>query len=367
LPDYVLKGVYNVSNDFVEGSNKQRIGWSCGSQCHSGVYTEYAGGDVAWANAYVGKIPYGLCPPGYVNLATIMPISFMMGQAGEIMKSNQSGWGNSPSGHYYVNFDPAQYGILEEAYSTNTEIGYPGYHKVRSVNLEVLNSWANLPEGEQTPEKFKTITSSQIEGWFMVMPYEGKIESSLSDYDRYMTGDVSKTNVGVWRHIDPADADKEYILAQPLYFQQNTWLKTSVTPNSEGYWDAYMGFIYDKTKLSTLGSGQDSVGLVSNNSDTGSTTVFKGYGDAGNFVWNLFPVPTNSIEGHATVYCYFDRNQFQHYKDSEGNPLVDVIDQMGESSFRTPGGSKLPESGDDRARNYLERLDDPTLKYKNPW
>ena len=155
-------------------------------------------------------------------------------------------------------------------------------------------------------------------------------------------------------------------MAQPLYFQQNTWLKTSVNPQNT-HWNAYMGFIYDATKLATLGSGQGSEGLVSNNSDTGSSTVFQGYGDRGDFVWNLFPVPTNSIEGHATVYCYFDRENFKNYSDNEGNPLVDVIDQMGEDSFRNPGGNKVPASGDERVREYLDRLDDPTLKYKNPW
>ena len=366
LPDYVLKGVYNVSNDFEEGSKTNRIGWSAGSQCgKNGI--SCTSDPVKWANAYVGKIPYGLCPPGYVNLATIMPISFMMGQAGEIMKSTQSGWGGSPSGHYYVNFDPAQYGILEEAFSSNTEIGYPGYHKVRSVTLEGLSSDVAWQDGNYGPEDFKTISSSQIEGWFMGVPYEGEIHDDLGEYDQYMTGDASKTNVGVWRHKDHADGDKEYIMAQPLYFQQNTWLKTSVAPNSDGYWDAYMGFIYDATKLATLGRGQGSEGLVSNNSDTGSSTVFQGYGDRGDFVWNLFPVPTNSIEGHATVYCYFDRENFKNYSDNEGNPLVDVIDQMGEDSFRNPGGNKLPASGDERVREYLDRLDDPTLKYKNPW
>jgi hypothetical protein len=40
---------------------------------------------------------------------------------------------------------------------------------------------------------------------------------------------------------------------------------------------------------------------------------------------------------------------------------------MGEDSFRNPGGNKLPASGDERVREYLDRLDDPTLKYKNPW
>jgi hypothetical protein len=129
-----------------------------------------------------------------------------------------------------------------------------------------------------------------------------------------------------------------------------------------------MGFIYDTNTWIELGDGQGNRGLVSNNSGTGSSQAFLGYGsNDSRFVWNLFPVPTNSIEGHATVYCYFDRENFKNYSDNEGNPLVDVIDQMGEDSFRNPGGNKLPASGDERVREYLDRLDDPTLKYKNPW
>ena len=373
LPDYVLKGVYNVSNDFVEGSKRRRIGWSCGTQCTDGTY-EKENSNVKWANSYVGKIPYAMCPPGYANLATIMPISFMMGQAGDIMKVGSGvghDWGarGSTEGQYYVNLSPVQAAVLAnaEASGDKKEIGYPGYHRVRSVSLEKLNSDAEFSEGSVDPEDLKSITSSQIEGWFMGMPYEGEIRESLSDYEAYMqynSPDSSITNVGTWRYED-ATTGKIYSLVQPLYFQQNTWLKTSVTPNGD-HWEAYMGFIYDKATWVNIGTGLGNEGLVSNNSNTGSSEAFKGYGVANNFVWNLFPVPTNSIEGHATVYCYFDRTQFQNYRDNEGNPLVDPIDQM--SSYRVPGATDKGASGSsDAVRDYINRLDDPTLKYVDPW
>ena len=369
LPDYVLKGVYNVANDFIEGSKSDRIKWSCGTQC-PGKYNP-VNKNVQWANSYVGKIPYPMCPPGYLPLSTIMPISFMMGQAGDVMKVGAGiggGWGNT-DGKYYVNLSPVQAGVLANAEnSTDVEIGYPGYHRVRSVSLEALNSDANFADGSTSSEMFKSITSSQIEGWFLGMPYEGDIKASLSDYEAYMeynSPDLSKTNVGTWKYKDAANHDKVYSLVQPLYFQQNTWLKTSVEPQGD-HWAAYMGFIYDTNTWVGLGSGIGNEGLLSNASGTNSSVAFLGYGDsAANLVWNLFPVPTNSIEGHATVYCYFDRTVFRDYKDTAGNPLVDPIDQM--ENYRPFWDANKGAGSSEVVKKYIDRLDDPTLKYRNPW
>ena len=370
LPDYVLKGVYNISNDFLEGSDNERIRWSCGDQCdRAGSPYVSVSDNVRWADAYVGKIPFAMCPPGYVNLATIMPISFMMGQAGEIMKKSTgvgADWGTT-KGMYYVNFGPAQANILNAA-NGSTEVGYPGYHPVRSVSMEALNvdsAWS----GTGAPTEYLKNITTKMEGWFMGVPYEGDVLESLEAYNNLMTGDKTISNVGVWKYkeMNSAGVQGTYMMAQPLYFQQNTWLKTSVDPKDK-HWNAYMGFIYDKTVWNELYAGQSKEGLVSNNTTGSSTVPFQGYGSPGDFVWNLFPVPTNSIEGHATVYCYFDRKQFENYQDNAGNPLVDQIDQMDGNAFRTPGGNKMPTSDTDgRVQKYLDRLEDPSLKYKNPW
>ena len=74
------------------------------------------------------------------------------------------------------------------------------------------------------------------------------------------------------------------------------------------------------------------------------------------YVWNLFPVPTNTLEGHATVYCYFDRTLF---KNGDWGNLVDQIDQLGD--YRDIHNKTEDNTG------YTERLNDPTLKYKDPW
>lgn len=366
LPDYVLKGVYNVSNDFVEGSKTQRIQWSASGQCgQNGI--SCTNDPVRWANAYVGKLPFAMCPPGYDVLATIMPISFMMGQAGEIMKANETGWGNPlKSANYFVNLEPRQADILQKAKDDTRDIAYPGYHKVRSVNLEMLNT-GGWEGGSSVPDSdwLKNITSSQIEGWFMGVPYDGEPLGSLDEYDNYMSASsTTMTNVGTWLHED-VDG-KKYVMAQPLYFQQNTWLKTSVDPQ-DGYWDAYMGFVYNNNHWLIHG-GQGNDGLNSNNlNSSGATIEFQGFGVKNNYTWNLFPVPTNSLEGHATVYCYFNRENYENYKDTDGNPLVDPIDQMNDAAYRAPYEPNKGYGTSDEVSKYLDRLDDPTLKYKEPW
>ncbi len=85
-----------------------------------------------------------------------------------------------------------------------------------------------------------------------------------------------------------------------------------------------MGFIYPysfyKNYLTALGFNESS-------GDTGGTT---GSGTDTRVIWNLFPVNNGTLEGYATVYCYFDRS------DSMFNEtLVDkTYDQL--ATFRGP-------------------------------
>jgi hypothetical protein len=74
---------------------------------------------------------------------------------------------------------------------------------------------------------------------------------------------------------------------------------------------------------------------------------------AGDYVWNLFPVPTNTLEGHATVYCYFDRSQFDSSHVLQFNAKAD--DYVHSHKTDTDKGG------------YVDRLNDPSLKYKDPW
>ncbi len=366
LPDFILKGVYNVSNDFVEGSKTKRIAWSCGDQCQGAtkVYEPH-NEDVAWADPYVGRIPYALCPPGYMNMATLIPISFNMGQAGEIIQANKfapsydseaGGNDSHPSKRWIVNPASRQASILETAMTLqgggdmNDAIIYPGMEEVSSL---IYNGTFTT---DTSHSAFLPQVMTRTEGWYLgLKAYYTDANGTATD--SYLKSNSSGTSgQNLYSYTYSKDGSDKYIVAQPLYFQQNTWLKTALQPYDEG-WHGRIGFIYDKD-FYNLGDGAGDEGMYSNNNEDG-------YNDVnnpnpmfhGNFVWNLFPVPTNTLEGHATVYCYFDRSQFQ---DSNWADKVDQIDQLG--SYRDP---KNKSSGTNAG--YLKRLHDPSLKYSDPW
>ena len=87
--------------------------------------------------------------------------------------------------------------------------------------------------------------------------------------------------------------------------------------------------------------------------------------------WNIFPVQTATMEAYATVYCYFDRTNI--FDSGIDGAYVDQYDQL--MRFRMGYGK---EASGDNAYDYkqstiktndayINRLDDPTLKYKDPW
>ena len=70
-------------------------------------------------------------------------------------------------------------------------------------------------------------------------------------------------------------------------------------------------------------------------------------------IWNLFPVYNQTLEGYATVYCYFNRSE-----SVWNETLVDKdYDQLNNwRSVYSKGNT-----------NYNNRLNDPTLGYTDPW
>lgn len=68
-------------------------------------------------------------------------------------------------------------------------------------------------------------------------------------------------------------------------------------------------------------------------------------------------MPTNTLEGHATVYCYFDRSNFNK---GDWVNKVDQIDQL--DDYRDIESKTTPENQD-----YINRLNDPSLRYSDPW
>ena len=173
------------------------------------------------------------------------------------------------------------------------------------------------------------------------------IDYNVRDPNEYVDGYTGTAHYNKSSYVTTAPT--------PLYFQKNTWLRSMVKPypatntvSSFKGWSAIMGFVYPYNyyqKYITL------LGLTP--AGAGESTV----------IWNLFPVYNQTLEGYATVYCYFNR--------AEGiwdTSLVDTTyDQL--NSFRNPN-SKSRGSGataDNKLKSYVNRLNDPTLNYKDPW
>ncbi len=136
----------------------------------------------------------------------------------------------------------------------------------------------------------------------------------------------------------------------PLYFQKNTWLRSMVIPYNAGTnsstfrgWSTVMGFIYPYSYYKKY------IELLKAN----NVTEMPSTGDNKTIIWNLFPVWNQTLEGYATVYCYFNREEA-----TWDATLVDkTYDQLG--AFRNVY-SKSNSS-------YESRLNDPTLGYTDPW
>ncbi len=340
LPDYVLKGVYNLSNNCEEGT-------SSGVSCNNPDMN-------MWASPYVGIIPYASCPPGYLNMTTLMPTSFNVGRAGRLIKDNRGGerWVVG-SGHHQAR-------ILDATQQSG--IGYDG-DKIKYPSMEMVNTFT-YNSTTSGWEDFSSWTNTRTEGWFLGA--KAIYENSSTDTVSKLEPNSSGTTEQYWEYYANKNNGNDWqIIAEPLYFQQNTWLKTTVAPEggeSPQGWKAYMGFIYDVHEWgNNLGSTIAPVGNIFQKDGSSVTGL-----EANDFRWNVFPVPTNTIEGHAMVYCYFDRKAFKNWNDGDGEPLVDQIDQLGALKGE-PGAPSYRGVGEKPYENYNKRLNDPTLKYDDPW
>lgn len=107
----------------------------------------------------------------------------------------------------------------------------------------------------------------------------------------------------------------------PLYAQKNTWLKSFVKTYGTPFegWDVGFGFIYPYNQYKSYITTNTGVSLGDfDTSGSGNSTI----------IWNMFPVYAGTLEGYATVYCYFNRGS-----NTFNASMVDkTYDQI--SSFR---------------------------------
>jgi hypothetical protein len=277
-----------------------------------------------------------------------------------VVTANSKGWegtGNSTD-RFYVETQPVQAQILKAAQANGGRVKYPGLNEVSSYTAMVADA--------QDQEVKVTAT---LTGWYLGLKNEGEGSSTINQAtgEGMQNTTTDQTN---WLYSPTGNSNNQYAVAQPLYFQQNTWLKTALSPSSDKKgWDAYMGFLYNTNDYG-LGDGAGNKGITSNNNmadgyNESSYTAFNGYGNGGNYVWNLFPVPTNSIEGHATVYCYFKRSAFTS-SNTGWSELVEDIDQR--NNYKNQDTiNALAGRDQSTGTSYRERLNDPSLKYTDPW
>lgn len=139
----------------------------------------------------------------------------------------------------------------------------------------------------------------------------------------------------------------------PAYSQKNTWLKSDAVPfPSDGFdndgrskcssaknctgWDLSMGFIYP------LAWYDDYIKKATNNHPENLALDTQGRNDNERIIWNLFPVYAGTLEGYATVYCYFQRTNDSGAIWNE--QTVDVgYNQI--DNFRDPTIGGLPATG----------------------
>lgn len=322
LPDFINKGIYVVNNT-VKENELEKLNLS--TQTYEYLYgiadadsNKLSSGDKldlatesAWASPFLGVVPAPQCPPGYGRVITLTPASFQVGQAGKLMKRNDT---FAPANSYYV-----------------------------------------VPNDASSDQIAASVNNSQVA--YELVGVTGKAtDKNNQEIDIY----PDKVTTAKYVLTQTANSDQHPVV--PLTFQQSTWLKSMVKPlyqkpSSEADdknpkyvnpsyvrgWATMMGFLYPTSLY---------------NGFTPQTRL-KATDEA---YWNLFPVIRGSLEGYATVYCYFDRtNMFKGYNYDYEN-FVDNYNYL-QTMDNVPTSYKK-ESGNS---NYQKRLNDPSLKYDEVW
>lgn len=315
LPDFINKGIYVVNNTISEAKAS-----SFNFDSDSNFYSDAKEVDEdldkktydmskaeSWASPFMGVVPAPQCPPGYGRVITLTPASFEMGQAG-LLREGQNG-------KYFITPDTP----------SSTQAG----------------------EATKNPPRFEKIS------------VEGKVDvttNSGADTVTISAGSGGKgtlnTTSYVLNYTTPSTStgkDSATKPNAPLMFQQSTRLKSMVkelksktkVDYTQG-WAAIMGFLYPGKMYSAFGAGNDD-----------------------KLYWNVFPVIRGTMEAYATVYCYFDRTSlFNGYPKNEHglveSSFIDSYRYM-QDMTGSPSPNKV-ENGD-----YINRLNDPALKYNEAW
>ena len=318
LPDFITKGIYVVTNSCGEASipfpptSKEQID-GCTNLGKDESYS--LGSENAWGSPVLGFVPAPQCPPGYGRVITLTPASFQMAQGGTL------GMSNGARGQYYV--VPAGLYASADNYLNKDSNGNITETRFKKASVDKNNSkeaaYISIPPSTVRPPITATSGKLTVNGM-----------SNIATKDYVLTS-------------NNADAKG------PMYIQQSTWLKSYALKmvNSNNYvqgWAAIMGFVYPESMYSGFATAVGSNPLKLSK-------------DKGSAYWNLFPVLRSSMEGYATVYCYFDRTNLM------ANDFVDGASKY----INTNVNYSSPADGYGKTGSNLNRLNDPTLQYNEVW
>lgn len=244
-------------------------------------------------------------------------------------------------------------------------------------------SWAGvstIPTEEVTSNSMEEYTSAYL--GFVPTPtcpqgYSKVITINPSGWAMAQAGTpVSRNNtIDIATHNNPylywytndgqlrTEAD-EVEAVNPLTFQKSTWLKAMVMPYCDSSfqldgkctgtdftgWGAVMGFVYPEAYYADFIAG-DAKGDPNkkNSSGTGSNLVY----------WNLYPVQYRQLEAYVTVYCYFNRTV-----NNDGKTPLYPVDMVDYSYDQLKNPRPYYSKGN---TYYQRRLNDPALRYNDPW
>lgn len=248
--------------------------------------------------------------------------------------------------------------VVDTTYSPNAT-WVPGTSVIPTTEVgdsaeNEVSAFAGFIPTPKCPPGYAKVVTLTPSGWAMAQAGTPVQNGTTIDI-------MSHNNPKEFIDLDPTTGDT----VQPLTFQKNTWLKAMVLPycgtfqedgtgcgeNFRG-WGAIMGFIYPHSYYTEF-INQAGLGGKQNDNDV---------------YWNLFPVYYKQLEGYATVYCYFDRkdsNLDSNYVDKAYDQLSDYKSSPSDAS-NVYYYEKNHGVGDSNAQ-YINRLNDPNLKYKDPW
>lgn len=393
LPDFINKGIYIASNTVKESANDRKMEFKLIKQGSKAVVDGFgddtAAGAYDYVSPFMGIVPAPQCPPGYGRVITLNPVSFEMANAGtprlqkladdkytyyttpedtmpDAMKdgstskllTNVDASGNPAEGHVMHE----HHELMPHQLDIRTPVLAEGTANADGSAADGKNdrAWKNAIDLNAGDKALKLEDDSSAKN-FTLTNFQN-IAINL----RVTTPNPDSSSTG-GDHID-----KPYVLGytatddinnvfRPLTFQQSTFLKSAAVPlvydktkkfgdtaASGEYtsgWAVLMGFIYPydnyKTVIDHLGVDQ-----------------FSSF--ATGFYWNIFPVLRDRLEAYATVYCYFDRNNLygQNVETGSGIKHVDPYDYLG----ALPEDFRKQPHGD-----YIQRLNDPDMKYYEEW